>query len=291
MSDTTSDAPVGEEVKVELCQEVQQHLEGVLEQRKLTNYTFEVTPGAVKGDNYMGVIYRVLIKAQDHNGKPVALSWIVKCAPQAKMIRDMMEIGKFYVRESYIYEEYFPTLKKFQLENGILSPFGTTAPLVTTYSVAPNETIVMEDMKALGYVLRNRAEPMDYNHVRLVMETYGKLHAISFALRDQRPLEFQDIKSKMIDLFYMDDKHLNPMTQGHVTVMNNKILESLETVGDRREVEVFKKYSEKVMGELKEVTEKGIDGKYSVFAHGDCWVNNMLFKYDVSITFKLEEMR
>ena len=287
MTDVTTNAALNEEVKIELCQEVQRHLENVLKQRKITNYTFEVTSGAVKGDNYMGVIYKAVVKALDENGKPVRFDWIVKCAPQAKMIRDMMEIGKFYVRESYIYEVFFPTLKNFHLEYGILTSFGTTPPLVTTYSVAPNETIVMEDMKALGYVLRDRKEPLGYNHVRLVMETYGKLHAFSFALRDQRPDEFQDIKSKMIDMFYMDEHHLNPMTQGHVAMINNKILESLDPVEDRREIEIFKKYSEKLMDELKKVTERATDGKYSVFTHGDCWVNNMLFKYDVSNVFKL----
>lgn len=50
-----------------------------------------------------------------------------------------------------------------------------------------SQVICLEYLRPKGFVMRDRMEPLDLAHTSLAFRALGRLHALSFALRDQRP--------------------------------------------------------------------------------------------------------
>nr|CAI5850691.1 unnamed protein product [Callosobruchus analis] len=58
------------------------------------------------------------------------------------------------------------------------------------------EIIVLQNMKMSGYELHDRQKTMNFEHTKAVLQEYGRLHAISFALRDQRKATYDSLAGK-----------------------------------------------------------------------------------------------
>lgn len=58
-----------------------------------------------------------------------------------------------------------------------------------------NECIILEDLIARGFRMMDRfTEEVTADHIRLLMRILGKLHAVSFAIQDQQPQKFEELK-------------------------------------------------------------------------------------------------
>lgn len=51
----------------------------------------------------------------------------------------------------------------------------------------------MEDFTPQGYSSISRAEVLDRSYSNLILGQFAKFHALSYAFKDQKPLEFQEI--------------------------------------------------------------------------------------------------
>lgn len=71
------------------------------------------------------------------------------------------------------------------------------------------EVLILEDMREQGYVMLDRRNSLDVTHCQLVLEHLAKLHAISFAMRDQKPEQFNSLKNSISETLF-----LNPPTEG-----------------------------------------------------------------------------
>ncbi|KAF2904038.1 hypothetical protein ILUMI_02135 [Ignelater luminosus] len=259
--------------------EVQTHVEKLINELGITNYTINVVPGSVIGDNYLGVIAKVTVTGKDKNGENKVTNFIVKSAPQNEVYRTLTSIRSAFDREIYMYSKVFPEFIKFQEERRILNPFKSIAKFYKSTMENKNEAVIMEDMKELGFEMRDRREPLNYNHVLLVMREYGKYHALSYALRDQKPEVFQEILGNTQETFF------NTYNQAEIAEKEAKenyerALKSLDPVKDKIAYDKFKKFQDNMFETVKHVLQSESAGKYAVIGHGDSWVNNMLFKYD-----------
>ncbi|XP_022902172.2 uncharacterized protein [Onthophagus taurus] len=248
------------------------------EKRGLTNCQLDITSGSAKGDNFMGILAKVKVTGKNVDGEDVEWNWIAKAAPQTDMYRSMLKIDIAYATEVYMYK-LFDQLDEFQAEKKLLQPFNAHPKFVLSYLEPYKESFVMEDLKAEGYVLRDRKQPLDLHHVKHVMREYGKFHAISFALRDQKPELFAKLAKETKDkIFGMDDiAELEKMKK----FQNNfceKLLDTLNEEADAEAIKSFKYYA-------KDPIQVHIDSventnEYSVILHGDCWTNNFIWKYE-----------
>lgn len=139
------------------------------------------------------------------------------------------------------------------------------------------------------------------------MQVLGKFHALSFALRvslkiriasveidvtkniffslmkDQEPEKFETLKS-MKDVFTQrkDDKVI-------VDYMNSLVDRAKTTLNKDTDADLIEKFTATFQGNLMHTMLQLVDGNLSepnaVVCHGDCWNNNLLFKYDVSISY------
>lgn len=267
-------------------------------------YKYKIEAAAKKGDNYMGVIYRVIVFPLNDN-EANKQSLILKVPPLNPLQRNQFFARAGFLREALAYEEvgfiineeifkitftyntdvyikFLPTINDFQNSKGLVEneKFFEYPQCYFTSIEDLYETICMNDLQVDGFFMHNRFESLTLDHVTFIMRIYGKLHATSIAMKDQCPDKFQRFKS-ISDIFEQrkDDVQLNDYFES----LKRTALESLDK----------NKYSE-YWAKLNEYFNKGkffdlmldllnaqSSEPYAVICHGDCWINNVMFKQEV----------
>lgn len=240
---------------------------------KLKHYSLYINSGTSKGDGYVAEIWRV--KVQHEDGE---IHLIIKSVNNADNRRDFIKTDILFRNEVKFYTRIFPVLDKLQREKQVKRPFEIPKCYATTLK-ENEETLVLEDLREARFDLCNRKEPLDEAHISLVFKEYGKLHALSFALRDQQPEVFKEIAANLTDVFPLFFPNLR---DGILAQIQNNV-EMLKREGLVEESKLAKKAAE----QLDEIYLRSCEPDYSVITHGDCWSNNMMFKYDVRKCFFL----
>lgn len=124
----------------------------------------------------------------------------------------------------------------------------------------------------------SRKENLTADHVNLVMSALGKFHAISFAMKDQRPDKFNELAGSLDELFIRtNDENMSKI----MTMFTKPVLDLAESMGDKRIADKVKAVYD---GDCVELMAETVDGTkaepYSIICHGDCWNNNTMFKFD-----------
>lgn len=233
-------------------------------------YVTKVYTTASKGDNYLGELLCVTVEESDKT-----IEMIFKRAPSNENFRKSLPVRDMYLKEIYMYDEVLSAFTNFQIEHNVQNPFNGLAKLYGTCEEEGSECLVLENLVKSGYNLWNRKLPMNHDHIELVMKEYGKFHAVSFAMKNKDPELFRKITQ--------------PLTKDHTEYEKQNLQEFLKSScgtlqkvvkGDPIMEKTFLKIVSNLENyfsiELQEPKDK------MVITHGDCWCNNMLFKYEVS---------
>jgi thiamine kinase-like enzyme len=232
--------------------------------------TYEVSPGVPVGENWISSVYRITTPDQ----RPP--SYIVKCLPTCEARRTAMESDTFFRNEVQFYCRVLPEFVKFQEEKRATSPFRSVA---TTYYISEH-TIVMEDMKARGYMMLDKRESLDMPHIRLVLKEMGRFHGLSFAFKDQNPQKFADLKSSINETVFTSSAtgHFNSiLTSGW-----KASLEIARKTFTTDHLQIIEAYLGNVWNKM--VTLATPQEPYAVILHGDAIINNILFHYPMEET-------
>lgn len=167
-------------------------LQNVISKKLGTNdYTYHIEKGSNAGDNYIGVVFRVIAKRKTkenddtNNNNNNELRIILKIPPQNPARREQFFARSSFVREALVYEEILPLFMDYQQMKGIClgEGFYEIPECYGTIMTEFEEVLFFEDLKASGFEMFDRHKCITFDHVRLVMEALGKFHAISFALK------------------------------------------------------------------------------------------------------------
>ena len=213
-------------------------------------------------------------------GKDKVLNVVVKKAIGDEVFREASSAAQMYRNEITLYDRIFPVFRQFQEEKALKEPFDGVPKCFATCSDPPQEALVLEDLKSSGFVEWNKSEEMDDEHVTLVLKEYARFHALGFAFKDQRGDEFREMTRNLIDIyeaFMSNPSSRNTFQDGVV-----KAKEALRAGED----DVFIDRYEKFLGSITQRQEarfvRNAD-EYTTIIHGDCWCNNMMFKYEVRV--------
>lgn len=183
-----------------------------------------------------------------------------------------------FENEIYFYTDIWPTLEKFyRCATGKLVNF---VPKCVGTSRGQLRRIALENLKLEGFVTYDKTNPFDKEHFSKVLEKYGVFHALSMALKVQNVEEFNRLVALLrpVREAEFDDKSFG-----------GKLLKRIS----HEFQEKFGPDDEVLIGQLKMYAEFGpkivnhchCEGKLNgILLHGDCWSNNFMFKYDVSLS-------
>lgn len=252
-------------------------LEKIANDLNFIDYKFETDRASSHGDNFLGVLIGVTINGmQKINGQLVAaqLNLICKTPPANENRRKNFQSSTVFDREIHAYAEILPSLVKFQREKGLKEDDSFLAfPKVYACDVDAEHgayILVMEDLKAKNYKMWPKEKTIPIDHELLLMKELGKLHGISFAFKDQRPNEFNAYK-QLTDPF-------SEIVRGSMSSFFNQQVQMVRDIVDdpahKKIVDHF---------EIDRMLDNCFGwesrDKFGVISHGDCWNNNIMYKY------------
>ncbi|KAJ3666348.1 hypothetical protein Zmor_001796 [Zophobas morio] len=172
----------------------------------------------------------------------------------------------------YVYNKVIPTFRNFQHEMGFESDFLKSMPICfLTQNLENEEALILENLKSQGFDIANRKIPLTFEHIKLVLESYGKWHAFSLALRYKRPKTFAQLVKNFGNMW---------PTSVLETKTAHVIFQHYEEVRkfwkDNRDVASVKFSENEVTYILTCLLSEDLDD--AVIVHGDCWTNNFMFK-------------
>lgn len=237
-----------------------------------TDYVLEHEAGSKHGDGFMAAMIAVTLKGKAKGGQQLVL--ICKLMPENKARQDMFSAQNVFNQEVMFYNEILPMFEELQRKHGLSEKNGFFGyPKCYFASGKPGESvIIMRDLRADGFALWNKLDPIDVSRVRLLIEQLGRVHGLSFVLRDQRPDLFRRIQA--VEDVMLPVCGVDPLL-GMFMKSYDQAIEILDRE-DQREV------MRRVKAEWRTLMEESMSGQlaepFAVLAHGDCWNNNMMYQ-------------
>ncbi|XP_031627331.1 uncharacterized protein LOC116343428 [Contarinia nasturtii] len=249
---------------------------------KTTNFKFSIIPASrADENNIVGIIYRVVFARNDEieYGKySIPRQLILKVAPRNAVHRIQFLTRPAFVREIYAYNKVLPILRKFEQLKGAYH-FDEYPKCYKTVDVDINECLLLEDLTVRNFTVIDRHHAdLTPDHVRLVMKTLGKFHAISFALKDQEPQVFKELTSNLDEILIRkdDDKLRDFFNKQSEHVFNSVSSEEDTELFDK----VYKFYEKDVLDIAVDCLDLNAADGATVISHGDAWQNNIMFRHD-----------
>lgn len=243
-------------------------------------YTINVIPAGTGADGFMAEILRATIT--DIESDTVRLRLIVKLMPTSPLRLQMS--SALFKREVQFYLNVWPEMEKFQrrkLKIGIKKFAALPKCYFAHYNDERMESaIILQDMCESDFIAESARDTVTYGHARFVMKHLARLHAITFALRDQRPTLFHQLKlSENISALFRSE-----ILRSMFAINVDKGLELLDDsyyFYERCTAIHIRQYTKNMKTELARLNDGRLSDPFSVFIHGDLWTNNLLFKYQV----------
>lgn len=146
-----------------------------------------------------------------------------------------------------------------------------------TVDIENNECLLLEDLCNGGFsTVNGRTNEVTADHVRLVLKTIAKFHAISFALKDQHIEKFKELTANLNEVF---------ISRANNTLrfyLNNQSAFVFEAVANENDLlaKVKEFYKREAVDWAADCIDIDITGPASVISYGDVWQNNIMFKYN-----------
>lgn len=170
--------------------------------------------------------------------------------------------------------------EEFQLSKGVIpneNGFNESAQCYFSISEELSESLFLEDLRNRQFeMIDYRKEPITFDHVSLVMKSLAKLHALSFALKEQQPKKFKELTSLSFEQYWtfleFESHYFDTLTRLTTILEVEKRYDLLEkftkTAGADKCATIFN------------LVSSAAAEPYAVICHGDVTTNNSMFRYD-----------
>lgn len=253
--------------------------ENVQDHSKIKINKFKVTAGSKRGDNFACEMGSIDVNAEIDGQSPKDYNFIVKMIPPNPTRAGMLKKMKIFTREVQIYEKVFPKLRDLGINIKVPKD---------VYFSDDEGVMVMENLRTEGFQLfENKLNGLGLDHMKLILSNHALLHAGGYhliktreaSLREEFPILFENNMynedGSMKEEVAMWTNVITSNFKSNANVIRvigkrDDLADKIDKVVETREIiNDFAKYYTK----LDEIPFKTI-------IHGDCWVNNFLFKYN-----------
>lgn len=199
-------------------------IEEIASKEKILNYKLETDAGSNNGDGFIGQLFAVKLigtKEIDERIENITYHLLCKVPPSSSMRRDFYQTSFAFKREIEMYTKVLPMFADYQKEKVL--PFNDCFDSYPKVHAAlygdktDNHVLIMEDLRPNNFKMFPRQQRTNVEHATLILTELAKYHAISFALRDQRPMFFDQLKRK--------DVYLEMLTKNRVDAVINESLD------------------------------------------------------------------
>ncbi len=168
---------------------------------------------------------------------------------------------------------------QFQSVKKINNKFNEIATCLKAFGDGENDYVCMEDLTHLGYRTASRQKGFDLDLCRLIMQTLGRFHAMSFVIKDQSPSTFEKMTACLEETYYA--ARLKPWYNDFIKSQIRVASDALEKEYGGTDVE---KRGKQFLsdGDLydKMVKLTHTRTRFAVLGQGDTWTPNFLFHYE-----------
>uniref|UniRef100_A0A182M7V6 CHK kinase-like domain-containing protein n=1 Tax=Anopheles culicifacies TaxID=139723 RepID=A0A182M7V6_9DIPT len=261
---------------------LQRILEENLSDKPIRIDTFNAQLATQPGDNYSSDVFSIVVHYNDC--KEIRL--VAKVIVDDEMLKCFGESLGTFVKEVNTFRQLLPAFSRIVSGSNAANPvqFGARCFHATR---DPTDTIVFEDLKALGYRMPDRTRGgLDLAHCELIMRKIGLFHAASMVY----------VVSDAFDKQFFAERYSHGMARPGDEVHNNPAL-AMFNKGLDKFLEVSQEWPElkrsiwlKLQALkpdytrrlLKSLSPEGPNEEvnFRVLNHGDLWTNNMMFRYD-----------
>lgn len=259
-----------------LPENVTKMLHSIAKSVGFSDYKIETKAGSNHGDNFLSVMIAVTISGTKVHQQIEHLHLICKMESENYFRNQQFRIDFAFKREIYMYSTVLPALIRFQQEKG-LSVADSFLSIPKVYVSECDEmngsyVLIMEDLRSKRYEMWPKVKMIPLDHELLVMRELGKFHAISIAMQDQRPNDFEEFTQ-------MNDMYMDLINGGNFSLFINETLEkSAEVLKEPAHKMLLENLRKTYVTDMRKLLSK--PSKFAVIGHGDCWNNNYLFQND-----------
>nr|XP_045611611.1 uncharacterized protein LOC123766485 isoform X1 [Procambarus clarkii] len=231
-----------------------------------------------KGDNYVADITSVNVKFCQ-NGRERQVSYVVKMKHnKRKGCTNDFDDMVFY-KEGKFYTELLPLINH-ELKSAGMTPLRVPRCLHAGWNESQNQ-LFLEDLRPLGFKLHDRKKHLSVSHAALVLRELARLHAASVLFLSKIPKE--DLKSKFKFLKWEMFNYSEQTKNAYDVLIRGSLQTASELARAAGSYDMQQWFgtlsvqgTEVLMRQIRE------SSAFDVIGHGDCWVNNFLFRYDAA---------
>ncbi|XP_047497136.1 uncharacterized protein LOC125044492 isoform X2 [Penaeus chinensis] len=229
-----------------------------------------------KGDNYMSVVKRVKARVTIE-GREEQVTYVAK----VKMLLSatFMEFSNLsFFKEHIFYTKLLPEL------NGVLAEAGLNPLRLPKFyhhrKSGEREIVILEDLTARDFLMADRKKGLDIPHMRLVLEELGKFHASSYLLQQKTPHEDLSERHKFLDIDWFN--YCETARQGMMASITKELDMAAAVAESCKGYEKVARWLKEIQPRVFDIFEKDTKSRapFQLVWHGDCWVNNFLFRYN-----------
>ncbi|XP_057377316.1 uncharacterized protein LOC130698644 [Daphnia carinata] len=239
------------------------------------------------GDNFMSDTFIVTAQLTASENKTQTLSTFIKVLPTNALLRQAAYEAHTHHREINMYHHFFGLLREMHADQPIPLDvpdvyYTHIEEMVKDGTDGSGICTLLEDLKAQGYRMAEKALGADYRHCHMALTSLAHYHALTLnVLRkwtDPSTGELSNMPSTTD--FFLKEKTMYDMGLLEMIQDNFKNIVEFAAEVERPDlVEWLKELEERLPDVIMYDTKENC-GPLACILHGDFWNNNMLFKYD-----------
>ncbi|KAJ2942598.1 hypothetical protein O0L34_g2065 [Tuta absoluta] len=232
-----------------------------------------------EGDSYLSELMRIKIYGRTNDGDIRDVQVILKNIPKNVCRRLTYRSDEFFKNEINFYDTVLPALLKFQATKNMKDPYKGYVDVLFSHFDKTKGVMSLIDASLEGYQGLIRQGGTDIEHCKAAFKALAQFHAMSFAMKDQQPQEFDKIKNVVFETYYDDrlkEWYIDFWAKICAIAIDAVEKEFPNTIYEKKvkEFAVLERYNDMIRAVKTD--------KNGVISHGDTWICNFLFKYENS---------
>ncbi|KZC06800.1 PREDICTED: uncharacterized protein LOC107195073 [Dufourea novaeangliae] len=256
---------------------IEQHMLEEAVQQQLSTGTIKIlniTSRCIsaRGFNFLSDLFKVSVKYRvasknEHSKLERSTDLIIKLEPFKEFAREIVQQQDLFQIELKVLRDVLPKIADL-----VDHPIGPCL----WYSCDNPYVFIMEDLNKQGFVMKCRQKALSFEQCCLVIQTIAKFHAGSVAVHERNP--------GILESFENGGIVSKKCPQNCFRMMQVSLLRIGDQLKNWTDVESCAKAAPKIIKLAESIGTKCINvykydsDEFCVLNHGDCWINNVMFK-------------